>query len=113
MRKSLVTSLLILVLTLNLAGCRDEASLPVEAGTGSDPKLPPPRQRLIPTVDVAHAVGWAEGATPRAASGFAVKAFARDLAHPRWLYVLPNGECSWPRRARRLSPRRPVSWRGS
>jgi glucose/arabinose dehydrogenase len=92
MRKSLATSLIIVLLTLNLAGCRDEATLPVEAGTGPDPKLPPPKQRLIPTVDVAHAVGWPQAATPRAASGFAVKAFARDLAHPRWLYVLPNGD---------------------
>jgi glucose/arabinose dehydrogenase len=83
---------LLVLLTLGLSGCRDEATLPVEAGTGPDPKLPPPKQRLIPTVDVAHAVGWPEGATPRAASGFAVKAFADGLDHPRWLYVLPNGD---------------------
>jgi glucose/arabinose dehydrogenase len=92
MRHGLMTSMLVIFLALGLAGCRDEATLPVEAGTGSDPKLPPPKQRLIPTVDVAHAIGWPEGATPRAASGFKVKAFARDLAHPRWLYVLPNGD---------------------
>ena len=91
MRRKLLASLLVL-LTLGLSGCRDEATLPVEAGTGPDPKLPPPKQRLIPTVDVAHAVGWPEGATPRAASGFAVKAFADGLDHPRWLYVLPNGD---------------------
>jgi glucose/arabinose dehydrogenase len=91
MRKSLVTSLLIL-LTLSLGGCRDEATLTVEAGTGPDPKLPPPKQRPIPTVDVAHAVGWAEETIPRAASGLAVKAFASGLDHPRWLYVLPNGD---------------------
>ena len=91
MRHNLLASLLVL-LTLGLTGCRDEATLPVEAGTGADPKLPPPKQRLIPTVDVAHAVGWPQGATPRAASGFAVKAFANGLDHPRWLYVLPNGD---------------------
>jgi len=79
MRHKLLASLLVL-LTLGLTGCRDEATLPVEAGTGADPKLPPPKQRLIPTVDVAHAVGWPQGATPRAASGFAVKAFANGLA---------------------------------
>jgi glucose/arabinose dehydrogenase len=91
MRHKLLASLFVL-LTLGLTGCRDEATLPVEAGTGPDPKLPPPRQRLIPTVDVAHAIGWPQGATPHAASGFAVKAFARGLDHPRWLYVLPNGD---------------------
>ncbi|HEX2380255.1 MAG TPA: sorbosone dehydrogenase family protein, partial [Methyloceanibacter sp.] len=72
-----MTSMLVIFLALGLAGCRDEATLPVKAGTGPDPKLPPPKQRLIPTVDVAHAIGWPEGATPRAASGFKVKAFAR------------------------------------
>ena len=92
MRHGLVTSILAIFLALGLAGCRDEATLPVEAGTGPDPKLPPPKQRLIPTVDVAHAIGWPAGATPHAAPGFEVKAFARDLAHPRWLYVLPNGD---------------------
>ena len=92
MRHGLVTSMLAIFLALGLAGCRDEATLPVEAGTGPDPKLPPPKQRLIPTVDVAHAIGWPAGATPHAAPGFEVKALARDLAHPRWLYVLPNGD---------------------
>src|SRR4026207_544887 len=92
MRHGLVTSMLAIFLALGLAGCRDEATLPAEAGSGADPKLPPPKQRLIPTVDVAHAIGWPAGATPHAAPGFEVKAFARDLAHPRWLYVLPNGD---------------------
>src|SRR5262245_44177586 len=91
MRHKLLAPVLVL-LTLGLPGCRDEATLPVEAGTGPNPTLPPPRQRLIPTVDVAHAVGWAQRAAPRAASGFAVKAFANGLEHPRWLYVLPNGD---------------------
>src|SRR4029450_1759724 len=92
MRHGLMTSMLVIFLALGLAGCRDEATLPVEAGTGPDPKLPPPKQRLIPTVDVAHAIGWPEGATPRAASGFAVKAFANDLDHPLALFFPPNGD---------------------
>jgi glucose/arabinose dehydrogenase len=29
---------------------------------------------------------------PRAPQGFAVSAFASGLDHPRWLYVLPNGD---------------------
>jgi glucose/arabinose dehydrogenase len=108
MRHGLVTSMLAIFLALGLAGCRDEATLPVEAGTGPDPKLPPPKQRLIPTVDVAHAIGWPAGATPHAAPGFEVKAFARDLAHPRWLYVL-----LLPRRALLRSLGRRVSRPGS
>ena len=41
---------------------------------------------------VAPAKGWPEGAKPVAPQGFTVTAFARDLDHPRWLYVLPNGD---------------------
>jgi glucose/arabinose dehydrogenase len=47
---------------------------------------------LIPTVKIAPAIGWPEGHTPVAAPGFAVAAFAKNLDHPRWLYVLPNGD---------------------
>ena len=79
MRKFLATSLALIALTFCLAGCRDEASLPVEAGTGPNPKLPPPRQRLIPTVEVAHAVGWPEGGKPVAAERLKVELFASGL----------------------------------
>jgi glucose/arabinose dehydrogenase len=47
---------------------------------------------MIPTVNIAPAKGWPEGRTPKAAPGFAVAAFAANLEHPRWLYVLPNGD---------------------
>jgi glucose/arabinose dehydrogenase len=92
MRKRLAKPLLIALFALSLAGCNDEATLPVEAGTGPDPKLPAPNQRLIPTVNIAEATGWPSGAKPVAASGLAVKAYATGLTHPRWLYVLPNGD---------------------
>jgi len=65
---------------------------PVESGFGPDPKLPPPEQSLMPTVNIAKAIGWPEGAKPVAAAGTAVNAFAVRLDHPRWLYVLPNGD---------------------
>jgi len=84
--------LLIALLTLGTAGCGDEATLPVAAGTGPNPELPPPVQTLLPTVVLARAKGWPEGVTPKPAEGFSVKAFATGLDHPRWLYVLPNGD---------------------
>jgi glucose/arabinose dehydrogenase len=77
---------------LLLAACGDMATLPIAAGTGPAPTLPPPVSTLIPTVQVATAVGWATGATPLAAPGLRVAAFARALEHPRWLLVLPNGD---------------------
>ena len=75
-----------------LSACGHTARLPVSAGMGPAPALPPPSTSLIPTVLVAPARGWPEGRTPAAAPGTAVAAFARDLDHPRWLYVLPNGD---------------------
>ncbi|HVE69780.1 MAG TPA: sorbosone dehydrogenase family protein [Thermoanaerobaculia bacterium] len=74
-----------------LTAC-ESARLPVEAGMGTDPQLPPPRESLIPTVRIAPAKGWPAGTTPSAAAGYRVNAFASGLDHPRWLYVLPNGD---------------------
>jgi glucose/arabinose dehydrogenase len=91
MRKSF-PSLLLTCLTLSLCGCGDTATLPVEAGIGTDPRLPEPNSSFIPTVHVAPVAGWPEGSTPTAAPGLAVNAFATSLDHPRWLYVLPNGD---------------------
>jgi glucose/arabinose dehydrogenase len=43
-------------------------------------------------VNIAPAIGWPAGAKPTAAAGTQVAAFAENLDHPRWLYVLPNGD---------------------
>ena len=72
--------------------CSEQATLQVEDGIGPDPQLPAPNKTFIPTVNVAPAVGWAQGSMPVAAAGTRVNAFAEDLQHPRWLYVLPNGD---------------------
>ena len=74
-----------------ILGCSHEAELPVSAGFGPDPVLPPPAQTLIPTVK-SPAKGWPSGVRPTAAEGLTVTAFADKLDHPRWLYVLPNGD---------------------
>jgi len=75
-----------------LVGCGEMARLPVESGMGPKPVLPEPHKTLIPTVNVATAESWAEGAKPTPAAGLSVNAFATQLEHPRWLYVLPNGD---------------------
>ena len=75
-----------------LAACGETSSLQVSDGTGPTPKLPEPNKTLIPTVNIAPAVGWPAGAKPTAAAGTQVAAFAEGLDHPRWLYVLPNGD---------------------
>ena len=76
----------------SLIGCGGSATLPVSAGMGPQPTLPAPHTSLIPTVNVAAAHGWSTTGKPTPATGLAVSAFARSLDHPRWLYVLPNGD---------------------
>ncbi len=74
------------------ASCGANAHLAVADGMGVSPQLPKPESSLIPTVNVAKAKAWTGNARPIAASGLQVSAFARDLQHPRWIYVLPNGD---------------------
>ncbi|HEX2478249.1 MAG TPA: sorbosone dehydrogenase family protein [Geminicoccaceae bacterium] len=85
-------SLLLAVVALGLSACGESATLPVAAGVGPDPELPPTQETLIPTVQIPKATGWPEGAAPSAAPSLTVAAFAEGLDHPRWLYVLPNGD---------------------
>jgi glucose/arabinose dehydrogenase len=61
-------------------------------GFGPNPVLPAPEHALIPTVDIAPAEPWPQGTHPIPAAGLAASAYASGLDHPRWLYVLPNGD---------------------
>jgi glucose/arabinose dehydrogenase len=80
------------LLLLIAYGCSETAKLPVAAVTGPNPTLVEPKPQLIPTFQIAPAKGWPPGTTPVVANGFAVNALATGLDHPRWLYVLPNGD---------------------
>jgi glucose/arabinose dehydrogenase len=84
--------LLFIVAAIALTACGEEARLPIAAGVGAHPQLPPPNPTLIPTVNIAPAIGWPVNGKPEAAPGMVVNAFAGELNHPRWLYVLPNGD---------------------
>jgi glucose/arabinose dehydrogenase len=64
----------------------------LEAGVGAHPQLPPPDKTLLPVLNIAPAKGWPPGGKPVAGPGLSVTAFATGLDHPRWLYVLPNGD---------------------
>ena len=82
----------VIALAGGLAASGETSSLQVSDGTGPSPKLPEPNKTLMPTVNIAPAIGWPDGAKPTAAAGTQVAAFADGLDHPRWLYVLPNGD---------------------
>ena len=83
---------LVITMAAGLAACGETSTLQVSDGTGPSPQLPEPNKTLFPTMNIAPAIGWPAGAKPTAAAGTQVAAFAEGLDHPRWLYVLPNGD---------------------
>ena len=70
----------------------DVADFTAEQTSGRVPQLDEPAPQSVPTVDIAKAVGWPNGARPRAAAGLQVAPFATGLSHPRSMLVLPNGD---------------------
>jgi glucose/arabinose dehydrogenase len=61
-------------------------------GYGPNPKLPAPDHSVIPVLNAPNAIGWTESEKPVAKEGLEVTTLANGLDHPRWLYVLPNGD---------------------
>jgi len=88
----LAARLLAASLLLGVAGCAEKSRLPAFASVGPTPTIPAPTKTLIPTVDIAPAKGWPAGGMPKVAAGMVVNPLASGLNHPRWLYVLPNGD---------------------
>ncbi|MCW2311629.1 PQQ-dependent sugar dehydrogenase [Rhodoferax antarcticus] len=80
------------VLVAVLVVCSQTPVYSADVGFGAQPTLPAPEHALIPTVNIAPAMGWPAGTAPAPAPGTRVAAFASGLDHPRWLYVLPNGD---------------------
>jgi glucose/arabinose dehydrogenase len=87
-----VVKVAIILVPLFLAACREEPALPHTATMGPSPTISKPHHTLIPTISVAPVKRWPEGGRPDVAQGLSVGAFAGGLDHPRWLYVLPNGD---------------------
>jgi glucose/arabinose dehydrogenase len=71
--------------------CRT-ATPTTDAEYGPSPELAAPTKSIIPTVRIAKAEGWSGNAKPQSVEGTTVTAYAGELQHPRWLYVLPNGD---------------------
>src|SRR5690242_3319776 len=96
-------------LTIPLAACNVQETAAVAQSFGPEPTLPEPEKSVFPTVNVAKAIGWANGGKPVAADGLTVSAFATGLDHPRTLLVLPNGDVLV---AETNAPERPEESRG-
>jgi glucose/arabinose dehydrogenase len=105
----MMRGILCALVLVSCLGCTETARLPLSAGMGPQPQLPPPEKSLIPTVRIAPAAGWPEGATPTAADGLKVALFAASLDHPRWVFVLPNGDVLV---AESRAPERPEEGKG-
>ncbi|KGQ18135.1 L-sorbosone dehydrogenase [Lysobacter dokdonensis DS-58] len=93
MRVRLAFSLLAACVSAAIAtSCAQKSNIAPEDTSGPAPALTAPDKALLPTVKIAPATGWKAGEMPTAANGMNVRAFATGLVHPRWLYVLPNGD---------------------
>ncbi len=91
-------------IVLSAIGCASPSRSPILDSYGSEIQLPKPKSSLLPTVNIAPAKGWPVGEMPIPATGLKVQAFAEGLQHPRWLYVLPNGDVLGLKRMHRPSP---------
>ncbi|HET7334662.1 MAG TPA: sorbosone dehydrogenase family protein [Rhizomicrobium sp.] len=80
-----------LSLALALSACGD-GSPPPQSNFGKDPKITAPTAGIIPTINIPSPAPWPKGEMPKAPAGFTVQRFADGLDHPRWLYLLPNGD---------------------
>ncbi|PND19720.1 sorbosone dehydrogenase [Ensifer sp. MMN_5] len=81
------------VLLLALAGCSDDgADFDVSQQIGPDPVLPEPTSELMPDMKIAEVVGWQDGTTPSVPDNLVIAAYAKDLANPRTVHTLPNGD---------------------
>ena len=87
-----VGAMLGVAISMTVTGCGVPARLPVSAQTGPHPVIPRPSESLIPVMKVVTPKRWTPDQTPVTASDLTVKAFARDLHHPRSVFVLPNGD---------------------
>ena len=81
------------LMALVLAGCNDgNGDFDVTQQIGPDPVLPEPTTELLPDLKVAEVVGWQEGETPTVPEGLTITAYAAELANPRTVHTLPNGD---------------------
>ena len=92
MMRSVILGASVLSLSLGLGTSAQDATFDLSQQIGPNPVLPDPSPSLIPDLKVAEVVGWKDGETPAIPDGLKVTAYARDLANPRTVHTLPNGD---------------------
>lgn len=83
---------LVALSAFSLSACAFGPSASTDTGFGSSPPIVAADKTLIPMVNIAPVQARPTGFKPSAPDGFVVTEFAGGLAHPRWLYTLPNGD---------------------
>jgi glucose/arabinose dehydrogenase len=106
---TLALGVFVIILAITLTHGAAQPKLPESAGYGPNPTLPEPEQKKLPTINIATTRPWKDDEKPTPAQGFAVNAFAKDLAHPRNVYVLPNGDVLV---AETDTPEKPADYKG-
>lgn len=84
-------SLLVVGTSMALAAC-SSGDFDTASQIGPEPVLPEPSQSIIPDLKVAEVIGWEDGQAPTVAEGLAITPYAQDLANPRTVHTLPNGD---------------------
>ena len=85
----MIRAMTMLAAACSLAACGDgDLGLDQE---GPRPQLPGLNQTLLPPITIATPTEW-DGELPTVPAGFTVTALATDLAIPRQILVLPNGD---------------------
>ncbi|MBY2919425.1 PQQ-dependent sugar dehydrogenase [Rhizobium leguminosarum] len=94
MKKSQIlgASVLSISVGVGLAAYAQSGGFDISQQIGPNPVLPDPAPSLLPDLKVAEVVGWKDGETPAAPNGLTVTAYAKDLANPRTVHTLPNGD---------------------
>jgi glucose/arabinose dehydrogenase len=75
-----------------LSACAQKASMDAIEQSGSQPTLPEPKNFLLPPMQLPSHAEWPSGQTPKVPAGLRIDRIAGELAHPRQLLVLPNGD---------------------
>lgn len=91
-RASALAGTCLLVLGLTGCGDPDAGNFDTATQTGPNPVLPEPNPPLLQDLKLATVIGWAEGETPQVPAGLKIAPYAKDLANPRTVQTLPNGD---------------------
>ena len=84
--------LLTAALAASLAACGGASNFDDNSQVGPDPVIPAAKNYLFPPMGISPGIGWQKGEAPTVAAGLQVRPLATGLAHPRFVYTLPNGD---------------------